>query len=278
MIVWRETAALLRRCLLALEGQGADQIVVSRSPEAQFSDSLLFEFPDVIWLKQLGAPDLAELQWLALTEARSAVAALLEAPSLPGRGWLAAHRDAHLAHPEVLACGGPVHLPQGANGWELGWYWSDYAAYTPGRPSGPTRDLTDANVSYKLRPLKANESLLAEGAWGWRIRRASKLMSYYESTAGIDYHCPYPLGVGLRQRWRAGRAHGTVRQPGIAGRVLSIVSAPLLPIVLAWRGWQAARSAGCGSRYALALPWVLVFHVSWTGGELTGLLTGRRSR
>ncbi len=228
------------------------------------------------WIAHSGTPDLPELQWLALPEVRSDVAAFLEGPSIPGPGWLAAHRQAHLAHPEVLACGGPVSIPNKADGWSRAWHWSDYAAYAPGRPSGLTRDLSDANVSYKMPWLRANESLLAEGVWGWRIRQASASMSYYETAAWIDYPCPYSPGIALRQRWSLGRAHATVRRLGLAGRISSIVTAPLLPAVRAWRGWRQARSAGNGMRYALALPWILVFHIWWTCGELEGLLAPRR--
>jgi hypothetical protein len=275
VIAWRESAELLRRCVLAIEGQGVDQLVVSRSTEAEFSDALLSEFPHVQWIEHSGACNLPELHWLALPEVRSDVAAFLEAPSIPGSGWAAAHRQARRAHPEILVCGGPVRIPKGADAWELGWYWSDYAAYAPGRASGQTRDLTDANVSYKSRELRANESLLTEAGWGWRIRNASTLMSYYDTSAWIDYPCPYPPKTALRQRWSAGCAHGAVQRPGIVGRVWAIVTFPLLPIVLAWRCWQGARCAGSGLSYVRALPWVLVFHIWWTCGELAGLLSGR---
>jgi hypothetical protein len=269
IIVWREPAELLRRCLVALEGQGADQIVVSRSSEAQFSESLRSAFPHVQWVEHSGAADLPQLQWLALAAVRSDVAAFLEAPSIPGPGWVTAHRAAHRAHPEILACGGPVRPPQSFDAWRLGWHWSDYAAYAPGRPSGLTRDLTDANVSYKAAALRADEALLAKAAWGWRIRRASALPSFYEASAVIDYPCPYPRRMALRQRCSAGRAHVDLQRRGLAGRVLAIVTAPLLPILLAWRGWQSTRSAGHASSYLRALPWILVFHACWTYGELT---------
>lgn len=274
MIVWRESAELLRRCMLAIAEQGADQVVVSRSSEAEFTDALRSEFPDVFWIAHHGASDLPELQWSALPEVRGDLAAFVEAASIPGPGWVAAQRQSHLAHPEILACGGPVSLPKGSSAWMRGWYWSDYAAYTPRRPSDLTRDLTDANVCYKVRELRTNEALLQEAAWGWRIRGASTLPSYYEASARIEYPCPYSLGGALRQRWSDGRAHGTVQPGGLAARVLSIVTAPLLPFVLTWRGWRAARTED----YLRALPWVFAFDVCWTGGELTGLLIGRRSR
>lgn len=276
--MWRHDLALLRRCLSALEGQGADQVVVTRCGEAEFSESLVAEFPRVVWVQSGGAADLPALQWLALPYIQSDVAAFLEAPSVPGPGWVFAHRQTHLTRPEALACGGPVRIPPGSGAAARGWYWSDYAAYTPGRPSGLTRDLTDANVSYKVRELREHQLLLTEGAWGWRIRKASAMTSYYEASAWLDYPCPYPLTAALRQRRAAGRAHGAARRPGAIGLVISVLTTPLLPIVLAWRGWQAARSAGCGFRYATVLPWTLAFHVSWTYGELTGLLTGSRPR
>jgi hypothetical protein len=268
---------LLRRCLSALQGQQADQVIVARSSEAQSPELLAAEFPHVQWIEHRGALDLPGLQWLALAEACGEVTAFLEAPSAPGPGWVAAHRQAHLAHPEALACGGPIRLPRGASSWELGWYWSDYAAYAPGRPSGKTRDLTDANVSYKTQELRAHESLLAAKAWGWRIRLASAQDSYYESSAWIDYRCPHRLGVALRQRRSAGSAHGAALRPSVAGRTLAILTAPLLPFVLAWRGWQRARSAGHRWSYLRALPWVLVFHLWWTCGEAVGMWSGRRS-
>ena len=274
VIVWRESAALLRRCLRALEGQRVDQFIVVRSKEAEFSDSLPSEFPNVEWIEHAGAGDLPQMQWLALPRVCSDVAAFLEAPSIPGPGWADAHRKAHIAHPEILACGGSVRIPEDAAAWQLGWYWSDYSAYAAGRPSGETRDLTDANVSYKSRLLRANESLLAENAWGWRIRTKSALMSYYEATAWIDYPCAHTLKIALQRRWSEGRAHGAVR----ARDALSILTAPVAPIVLAWRGWRGARRAGRRLSYVRALPWVLAFHVWWACGDLTGLLAGRRSR
>ena len=266
----------MRRCLLALEGQGADQVVVSRSSEAEFSESLVASFPQAVWIEKGGAPDLPELQWLALPQVRCDVAAFLEAPSIPGPGWVAAHRQAHLTHPEMLVCGGPVRPAPGANAGALGWYWSDYAAYTPGRPSGPTRDLTDANVSYKARELRENESLLTEAAWGWRMREASAETSYYEASAWLDYPCPFPLMAALGERWSAGRAHGAIPRHGVPGRVISIATAPLLPVVLAWRGWRQAQGAQGGLSYLRALPWILAFHICWTCGELTGILAARR--
>lgn len=278
MIVWRQQAALLRRCLLALEGQGADQVVVVRSREAEFSESLASEFPAVVWAELAGAPDLPALQWSALPEVQSDVAAFLEAPSIPAPDWVAAHLQAHRTHPEALACGGPVRFPPGASAGGLGWYWSDYAAYTPGRPSGPTWDLTDANVSYKARELREQELLLAAAAWGWRIRKASAQPSYYEDSAWLDYPSPQSWTTALGERCSAGRAHAAVRRPRAVGLAISVVTAPLLPVILAWRGWQAARRAGYGLGYALALPWTLAFHVSWSLGECIGLLAGPRSR
>jgi hypothetical protein len=166
-----------------------------------------------------------------------------------------------------------VRPPQSVPAWGLGWHWSDYAAYSPRRPSGPTRDLTDANVSYKTSELLTHASLLAEGVWGRHIRNAGSLPSYYESSAWIDYPCPHLPGVALQKRWLSGRVHGALRRPGLSGRVLFFISAPLLPMVLAWRGWQAARSVN----YLRALPWVLAFHIWWTCGELAGCLSGQRS-
>ena len=55
VIVWRESAELLRRCLRAIEGQRVDQFIVVRSKEAEFSDTLPSEFPYVEWIEYAGA-------------------------------------------------------------------------------------------------------------------------------------------------------------------------------------------------------------------------------
>lgn len=92
---------------------------------------------------------------------------MLESPSTAGSNWVEQHHDAHVTHPDVLAVGGPVRPPTTAAALGLGWHWSEFAAYAPGRLAGVTRSLTDANVSYKREILVEYKDQLISEYRGW---------------------------------------------------------------------------------------------------------------
>ena len=165
--------------------------------------------------------------------------------------------------------------PATAPGFDSGWHWSEFAAYAPGRLAGVTRDLTDANVSYKREILIEYKDRLVGGFWGWQLRQAADRASYFTPDAWIEYPNPLPLGPALRQHCEGGRKHAAAKQRSAGGRLMGLLTTPLLPLVLTCRGWQLARGSDCGSSYVAAVPWTLLFHSAWALGESHGYISTR---
>lgn len=275
VIAWRGSTDELRCCLRSLDGQPIDQIIVSRTVEAEFIPGLAEALPQVEWLSAIDTTDLPELFWGALGSVTGDIVGMLESPSVADPRWVDEHRAAHAAQPEVLAVGGPVRPPVDVPGSAVGWYWSEFAAYAPGRESEPSLNLTDANVSYKRAVLARYEAQLAAGYWGWRLRRQCDEGSYFAENAGITYAAPASLAAGLRQRRDNGRSHAMAKRRSGGGHVADLVKAQILPVVLTWRGWRSARRSGWGGAYAAALPWTFLEHCAWAVGECEGYLEGR---
>jgi hypothetical protein len=268
VIAWRGSTEELRRCLCSLEGQSVDQIIVSRTAETEFMAGLAEALPQVEWLAPMDALDLPELFWGALGAVSSEIVGLLESPSVAGPCWVEELLAGHVANPEVLAVGGPVRPPKS----KAGWYWSEFAAYTPGRQAGVTRDLTDANVSYKRDALLAHREGLDHGHWGWRIRQGSTKKSCFVPHAWIEYTSPTPVAKALRRHVDGGRRHAVASG---RSRLAGLLTTPVLPLLLVWRGWRYARAAEFGGTYLVAMPGTALFHFAWAWGEAKGYLTGK---
>lgn len=275
VIAWRGSTEELRRCLRSLDGQPIDQIIVSRSVEAEFIPGLAQALPQVEWLPPIDTTDLPVLFWGALSLVTGDVVGMLESPSVADPRWADEHRTAHATQPEVLAVGGPIRPPGDVSRPAAGWYWSEFAAYTPGRESEPSLDLTDANVSYKRSVLSRYKAQLVEGYWGWRLRRQCDESSYFAAVAGINYVAPTSLAAVLRQRHDNGRLHAIAKGRSVGGRAADLVKAQVLPLVRTWRGWRSAARTGWGWAYAAAVPWIFLAHCAWAVGECEGYMEGR---
>lgn len=275
VIAWRGSTEELRRCLRSLSGQPVDQIIVSRTPAAEFMPGLAEALPQVEWLPPVSVDDLPGLFWHALDSVDSEIVGLLESPAIAGPIWVEQHRDAHEAHPEGLAVGGPVRPPTSASGADAGWYWSEFAEFAPRHTAGPVRTLTDANVSYKRDALREHQGGLSDGQWGWHLRQGSNRMSHFCEGAWIEYPNPFRLGTALRERRHGARKHVAEQLREGGGRIAGLIAVPLLPLIMTWRGWQVARLSNYQTAYVAAAPWTLLFHCAWAMGELQGYVTGR---
>jgi hypothetical protein len=274
----------LVRCLEALRGQQdfpATEVLLpmdERVPETD-AESLCALFPELRPLRFPGRKSYAELRAAAVSAARGRLVAITEDQCIPPALWCANIVAAH--QKPCAAIGGPVDKvePDSLINWSI--YLRELGTYMTPVEEGPSAALTDCNVTYKREALEAiagvwvtefhepqvHEALVRHGGLLWL---SPALITYQQREIHVL--------PAIRERYEFGRLYGSLRatQVSAARRLLLIAASPLLPVLLVAR---VVRGVLRKERYVgaclLALPWLLLWAVIWSWGELVGYMTRR---
>lgn len=276
---------LLRRCLEALmldarETQGVEVAVVGdREEEPRAFVSLREAFPDARWISAPPGATVPAKRWLGIANTQEEIVALLEDDCVVPVGWCRALRVAH-GEPDV-AVGGAIE--PGRYRRELDWavYFCEYSRFM--LPfAGRVATLPGNNVSYKRAILSqfSQDGWSTEGFYEGDFHRKLR-------TAGIRLLADPSLAVQNVNSWGGrhvlgvpfhhGRAFAgrRLRGRGFWQRLLFAGLAILLPAVQVSRVLrEVASRRRLLLRLISAMPWVLLFCVSWSLGELVGYWTG----
>jgi len=271
----RTLEASLGALAASCAGLGAEILMVGERPP----DGSSGRCANVRWLP--GAPGalVPELWAMGIRQAQGRIVALTTGHMIVVPGWARALM-APLTR-SVAGVGGPLDLMPGTAVVDWAVFYLRYSAFLPSRwADGPVAgDIAGDNAAYLLEDLRRHAATMKEGFWEVDFHRQLKgegKTLHAASAARAQFGPSFRLGTFIRQRFEHGRQFGYTRvRQGGRGRVATLVGAPIVPLVLAWR---AARRIGAdaahASRFAASLPVFLLFAAAWAAGEATGSLSG----
>lgn len=274
--------AHLVRCLESLgqqAGAPAMEIVVPHDDRQADVAAFGERFPQVNFLHLSGRRTYAQLRAAGVRASCGKVVAVTEDQCIPPPAWcanvLAAHSAAH------AAIGGPVekHEPDTPLNWAI--YLRELGGYMPPMAEGPSRSLTDCNVTYKRAALDAIVDLWQQSFHEPQVHAAlqERGETLWLSPALLTFQQrTLELGPALAERYEFGRLYGSMRAATTptAKRLLLIVASPLLPVLLLGRAvLTVLRKRRHGMACVRALPYLALFATVWAWGEFLGYLTRR---
>ncbi|MFX0194703.1 MAG: glycosyltransferase [Candidatus Hodarchaeota archaeon] len=280
----------LERCLTALSQQVAAPAIEIIVPyDYRDDDILLLEsrFPKVQFYRVNSLPGpmrqchehLDKIRAIGLRVSRGEIIALLEDHDRPDKYWAMHVMEAHKG--PYAAVGGAVEneIDRLVN-WAV--YFCDFSRYQNPVKSGPSRYLTDVNISYKRQALNSirevwyeyyhepfvNGTLTSQGKTLW----LSPNIVVYQHRRNLT------LGLVLRERYIWGRyyAGNRVQNVTLSKRLLYLILSPLLPVLLMTR---KIRDVLIRKRlinvFIKAFALILLLTLFWSCGEFVGYVTGR---
>jgi GT2 family glycosyltransferase len=269
---------ILDACLAALSGQPAAEIVVADCSPGDPTAELQSRYPGVRVMHVPHKLTVPALRWKAVPLTRGAIVAAIEGRSVPSPDWCADLIAAHARWPDAPAIGGPVALKPAASAFDWALYFSEFAAFAPPLPDGPSAQLSGANLSYKRDALLASRDLMDAGHWEaalherWLARGETLVLC----PAAVVFHNGMRGADALRMRYHYGRSYAADRFGARRGTALIYAAlTPLLPALLTLRGAGYAARKGLTARFVAALPWLVALNTAWAMGEMAGYLFGR---
>ncbi|MBI1356206.1 MAG: hypothetical protein GC160_17835 [Acidobacteria bacterium] len=276
---------VLRRGLQSLSQQpDVGEIVVADCSPDDPEPLLGPEFPAVRFVHFAEPKVVPVLRWAALPLTAAPLVGALESRCVAAPDWARRIVEAHEAHPDCPAVGGPVAPGDSSSGFELGLYFCEYGAFTPPVAEGPAPALSGANLSYKRRDLEAERDYLESGRWETFLheRWLAQGRELRLCDARIAFHNTMAPATALRQRYHYGRGYAAERVEALPRPKAWLYAAfcPALPVLLTLRSGRTAAAKGLGWAFVRALPWTLLLNAAWSAGELVGYSRGpdRRAR
>ena len=267
-----QSPLVLEKCLTSLCAQKeVSQIVVADCSPVNPAIALQPLFPQVSFLHWDRPLIVPAMRWAALEQVQTDLVGAVEARTIPQPDWAQRIVEAHAAHPECPAVGGPVALAEPSSAFERGLYLCEYGAYTPPLPEGFTNELAGANLSYKRVALIQEHDLLTAGKWEtllhFRWKQQGK--SLWMSQAVIEFENTMTPWAAMQQRFFYGRGYAANRfgQRNLGYALIAL----LLPFLLTWRTAQGKNKKLLS---AATLGWLLTLNSAWALGEAVGYATG----
>lgn len=223
-----------------------------------------------------------EFRAAGLQQAGGRIVALLEDHEKPASDWcrkiLEAHRMPH------AAVGGAVE-----NGVDRVLNWAacffDFGRYQNPVSEGPSTFLTDVNVAYKQEALEEIRQVWEDGFHEPAVHAAllEQGKTLWLSPDIIVYQNRVGLGFveACREKFIWGRyfSGNRVEGTGLPVRMVYCVYSLAVPaIILAKMSVNALKKRRLLGAFIKSLPASILLIMSWSAGELTGYLTGRKSR
>jgi hypothetical protein len=282
VVVVLEGSERLQSCLTALVPQtGAvrAEIIVPWDGSHGSAAELRSGFPGVDFLELTGRRTYAELRSAGVHRARGTVIAITEDHCTPAGDWCVRILEAHRT--EAAAIGGTVEKETPDTSLNWAFYLADYIRYMNPATAGPSRHLTDCNVTYKRVALEAIRAVWAVEFHENQVHDALLALGetlWLEPRIVVRQKRLFSLHGAIRDRYAFGRLFGSTRAaPASIGRRMVYLAFSLpLPALLVWRvAGHVFRKRRCRWAFVLSLPALLLICTVWAWGEFAGYLTGR---
>ncbi len=271
----------LADCIASFVNQprgGEVEIVVAESSDNGRAATLCSEYPTVRLFHFAEPKSIPALRAIGLLHARGDVLAMTEDHCLADPHWVENMLRAHESPHWVI--GGAVENAATKRLIDWAVYFCEYGRYMLPVAPGPTDDLPGPNVSYKRAALERFRDLLEPATWEpfWHWRLMSQGVQLINDPRLVIYHRKnFTFRGFMSERYYYARSFAGRRVAGapVVKRLLFTLGAPLLPplllariVIRAWRKGRHRREL------LLSLPYIVLFTLSWSLGELIGYRCG----
>jgi hypothetical protein len=276
--------ALLIRCVEALVAQAdaakVELLVVRDVQRSDGFDRAMAEsrFPEVRWIEGPPGCTVPRLRSLGIAASRGEVVALLEDDCLVQKGWCDVAMS--ITQSPYVAVGGAVEPGPYARTLDWGVYFCEYARFMLPVPNVRSPALPGNNAAYKrsaLAPFPSDapegfQEVFAQAEW----RRAGLATSATDALVVQNVNS-WPVRQVTSVPFHHGRAFAARRfqATSMPVRVAISLLTLFLPALRIFRLFGETISRGrLVGRMVMALPWIVVFTISWSMGEAMGCLFG----
>ncbi|MCA1553977.1 MAG: glycosyltransferase [Chloroflexi bacterium] len=274
-------AASLADCLASIAAQPLAEhaeVVVAESSADEAARRVCAQFANVRSFHFAERKTIPELRAIGLLNARGDVLAMTEDHCFADAHWIEHLLRAHESPHEVI--GGVVENAATTRLIDWAVYFCEYGRYMQPVAAGPTDDLPGPNVSYKRAALERFRDLLAPATWEpfWHWRLMSEGVQLVNDPSVVMYHRKHFTFRGfMSERYHYARSFAGRRVEGAARvkRTAYAFGAPLLPPLLLGRiVSRVLRKRRKRRELLFSLPYIVLFTLSWSWGELIGYTWG----
>jgi hypothetical protein len=272
----------LVKCLTAIRQQVGNisaEVIVADCVGTAVTDLLRDEYPEVKLIAFSEFKTVAILRSAAILAAQGKILAITEDHCIPPLNWYKSIWQAHLKYPAV-AIGGAVD--NGAIDSLLDWavFFCEYGKFMSPAPNGIVHDLPAPNVSYKRSALITIKAQIEQGYQETVIHpylESQGEILWSDPTISMIHHKHFTLTDFLTERYHYSRAFAGRRNKTMQPfrRLFYLCLAPLLPPLLLVRlGRQVLSRQQYLTKFCLCLPYLVIFTVIWSIGEIVGYAIG----
>ena len=263
-----------------LDQHGADalEVIVVTCAHSQTIGRLSQLCPRVQLIRVAERASIPDLRAVGFSHARGAILAMTQDTCVARADWTEHLLRAHAS--EHLAIGGAVENRATERTIDWAAYFCEYGRYMLPLRTGPTDDLPGPNVTYKRLALEHFRDLLSpaswESLWHWRLRERGVALI---ADAGLVVYQrkPFTFRGFAAERFHYSRSFAgrRVADASLVMRLLFALGAlalpPLLMVRIVRRVWSKRRHR---RELLRSLPYLAMFTVVWSVGELVGYLFG----
>jgi len=284
IVISINSPAVLKRCLAALKKQAVQEeleIIVVRNQDKINDEyvSIKSDFSGINWLTTPSSCTVPQMRCMGMSESHSEIVALLEDDCIVDANWKSAVMTAH--RQDFIAIGGAVE--PGNYNRVLDWavYFCEYVRFMLPLPRGDVDALAGNNVSYKRIPLQDMTGDLADSGFydvfiHWQLKQAGQnlksdpsVIVYNENSWTWKHILNVPFNHGR------GFAAMRVKNKKYWQKIPYVGIALLLPLIQISRIFaHLVKRRRYILKFFQALPWIVMFSISWSAGELVGYLSG----
>ncbi len=281
VIASQNARASISECLNAVieQTRGLDAEILVADASTDGTDAIIAEqFPHITLIKGNAKTDLIPQLWgLGMSKAVAPIVAITNAQCIPEAAWLTSIKRVFDTN-DVCGVGGPILPPVKGSALDWAIYFSRFTAFMPPVQTGAIRELPGDNVAYTKNGLDAYWINRDRGFWETLFHHELRenQQSLYMS-ADVKVHLAHTEGAedfwGVRMKH--GRHYGSTRpNTNALARIIRILSAPILvPYLVSRMGVRVlSKRKDFLVPYLIALPWLVVFTVAWSIGEIQGYL------
>jgi GT2 family glycosyltransferase len=268
-------------CLRALEEErsGFDvEIVVVNCCKDGTAKFIKDRYPHVTLIDMAERRGIPELRAIGMAHATGDVIVIIEDHVIVLKNWFAEILKAHQLGYEAV--GGAVE--NGSVDRLVDWavFLCEYSHTMLPIPHGEVKDITGNNVSYKRELLEKIDESIKRNYWEFFLheemrRIGAKFLSV--PSIVVSHKKEFGFFYFILQRYHYSRSFAGMRRERVPWpkRGLYLFCSPLLVVLLIWRiAQQVIRKRRYYKEFALSLPVLGIFMISYAVGEFVGYLLG----
>ena len=222
------------------------------------------------------------MRTLGLEHASGKFIIVTEDHCVPSLNWLQSFQQAFSASPEnVAAVGGCVENAVFDTAFDWATFLCEYSYFLAPVAEGLNTILPGMNVAYKKEVLDSIEpQVLTSGFWETTLHPVLLAKGYqlYSTADIVIYHAKaFSLKLFLQQRFIYSQYYAGLRyrKEEKAKRAIACCATIILPALLTFRAITQTFSKGrYVKQFFLALPYLLLFYIVWSLGEIYGYAVG----